>query len=580
MTGKLRDTLRGLGRTRRLMGPYLRRERTAIVTTIACVVIGVGLKLIEPWPLKLVLDHLVVPASKTGTVPTEPIFGSSPAVFLVLCALLGVAASALRAGFDYAETVGFAKIGNRVLSRVRGRVYQHLQALSLSFHTRQRTGDLVLRVTRDVNMLRDVTSTALLPLLANVLVLAGMVLVMALLDWRLTLLALAPAPLFLVTTFRLGRRIHEAAKKQRRREGQLAATAAESMAAIKGVQAMSLEHVFAQDFVARSDESQKQDVKTARLSARLERTTDLLAAVATALVLWYGTHLILGGEATAGELVVFLTYLRRTYNPARDLAKYTGRLAKAMAAGERIFDLLDTEPEVRDLPDARPAPPLRGAITFEQVSFAYEPGREVLRGVDLTVAPGDFVAVVGPSGIGKSTLACLLLRLYDPTSGRVCLDGYDVRGFTLVSLRAQISVVMQDTPLFAATVRENIAMGAGAVGDDRIEAAARAVNAHEFITALPQGYDTVVGERGADLSLGQRQRIALARAMVRNAPILILDEPTLGLDGENRDTVARAIVTLAEGRTTLLITHEPDLAGRAGILVRLDGARAITTRRQ
>ena len=491
--------------------------------------------------------------------------------------MLSVLASSLRAAFDYAETVGFAKIGNRVLNQVRGRVYQHLQALSLSFHTKQRTGDLVVRVTRDVNMLRDVVSTAALPLLASVLVLVGMITVMALLNWKLTLLALSPAPLYFLATIRLGRKIHAAARKQRKREGALASTAAESMAAIKLVQAMSLESVFAEDFVARSGQSQKEDVRTARLSARLERITDLLAAIATALVLWFGTKMIFANQSTAGDLVVFLTYLRRAYNPAKDFAKYTGRLAKAMAASERIVDLLETESDVRDLPNAQIASRLRGAIRFERVDFAYEPGRPVLRAIDLDVTAGTFVAVVGPSGIGKSTLAGLLLRLYDPTGGRVCIDGQDIKTFTLASLRAQISVVMQDTLLFAASVRENITMGAGVVAPERVEAAARAANAHDFISALPEGYDTVVGERGADLSLGQRQRIALARAMVRDTPILLLDEPTVGLDGENRELVAKAIFGLARGRTTLLITHDLELAGRADLVARIEDGQLIAT---
>jgi ATP-binding cassette subfamily B protein len=251
-------------------------------------------------------------------------------------------------------------------------------------------------------------------------------------------------------------------------------------------------------------------------------------------VLWYGTRLVLTGALTPGDLVVFLTCFKATFKPVQDFAKYTGRLAKATAAGERVLDLLDRPPEVRDLPGAVAAPPLRGEIRFEQVSFAYEPGCQVFDRMDLTIEAGRFVALVGPSGTGKSTLVNLLLRLYDPARGQVLIDGRDVRQYSLDSLRSQISVVLQETQLLAVSVAENIACGSQGSDRQAIEAAARLANAHDFIEALPHGYATVLGERGATLSGGQRQRIAIARAAVRAAPLLILDEPAAGLDEENQ----------------------------------------------
>jgi ATP-binding cassette subfamily B protein len=278
---------------------------------------------------------------------------------------------------------------------------------------------------------------------------------------------------------------------------------------------------------------------------------------------------------TAGDLLVFLTYLKNAFKPLRDLAKYTGRLAKATAAGERVLELLDREPEVRDRPGAVPAPPFQGAVCFEGVQFEYTPGHRVLRGIDLAVPAGRHVALVGPSGHGKTTLLSLLPRLYDPRRGRVLIDGRDIRDYTLESVRAQVSVVMQDTILFAATVRDNIAYGAPGATEDGILAASRLANAHDFVLALPDGYDTVLGERGATLSHGQRQRIAIARATMRNAPIIILDEPTAGLDEANARLVMEALERLIAGRTVFLITHTLSHARRADLIVVLEGGRVV-----
>jgi ATP-binding cassette, subfamily B, bacterial len=289
------------------------------------------------------------------------------------------------------------------------------------------------------------------------------------------------------------------------------------------------------------------------------------------LVLGFGALLVMRGALTPGGLLVFLAYLKTAFRPVRDLAKYTGRLAKATAAGERVLDLLDRTPDVRDLEGAVPAESLHGHVRFDAVSFAYENGSPVLRHVSFAADPGQQIALVGPSGIGKSTTVSLILRLYDPTAGRVMIDGRDIRDYTLASLRSQIGVVLQDSILFAASVWDNIAYGAPDVTREEIETAARLANAHDFIQALPNGYDTVLGERGATLSHGQRQRIAIARAAVRKAPLLILDEPTTGLDEENQRAVIEALKRLAAGRTTFLITHDLTFAADADLILYLEG---------
>jgi ATP-binding cassette, subfamily B, bacterial len=571
----LRQSLPGLRRIFLRFWPHLRKERALIVGSIAALVFGVALRLLEPWPLKFVLDGVLgYGRHGGGRVRHVPWLTSlQPATLLWVCAVAVAVIACLRAAAEYANTVGFAKIGNRVLTRVRTDLFRHVLGLPVAFHGSSRAGDLTIRVIGDVNLLRDAAVTAVLPLVANSLVIVGMWSVMFWMQWRLALLAAAVLPLLYFWTARTSGKIKESARRQRQREGAMAAAAAESLSAIKVVQALSLEPVFIDTFSSRAQEGQKQDVRTARLSAALERTVDVLLGIATAGVIWLGASLAQRGDVTAGDLIVFLAYLKRAFNPVQDFAKYTGRLAKATAAGERVIDLLDRTSPVTDSPDATPAPALKGHVRFVDVQYSYEPGHPVLRGFDLDVPPGQRVAIVGPSGIGKSTVAALLLRLFDPNEGRVEIDGHDVRGFTIASLRSQLGCVMQETLLFAASVRENIAYGAGEWSDAEIEAAARLANAHEFIMALPKGYDTPVGERGSTLSGGQRQRIAIARAAIRRAPILVLDEPTTGLDEEGGRVVVDAIERLAAGVTTFWITHDLSAAARADRIVYLEGGR-------
>jgi ATP-binding cassette subfamily B protein len=571
----LNQVLPSFWRIARRLWPFMRRQRLLIVGSTLALVAGTLFRLLEPWPLKFVFDRVLRTGHK-GRLPHVAAFDSlDPITVLTLAAVTVVGVAILRALTDYFNTVGFTVMGNRVLTELRHELYVHLQRLPLSFHTRARGGDLTIRVIQDVNMLKDATVTAVLPLLANVLILIGMWTVMVWLEWRLALLALVTFPLLWLRTTHLTRRIREAASKQRARQGAMAATAAESMGAIKVVQALSLEGMFADAFIHRSKKSQKEDIKASILSASLERTVDVLVAISTGMVLWYGARLVLANELTPGELLVFLTYLRRAFAPVQDFAKYTARLAKATAAGERILDLLDRKPEIRDLPGAVSAPILHGAVAFEGVQFGYENGAPVLHDVDFSVSPGEHVALVGPSGIGKSTLLDLLLRLYDPVKGRVLIDGRDIREYKLESLRSQISVVLQDNLLFSATLRDNIAYGAPDATLDAIEAAAHLANAHEFICATPQGYDAEVGERGVTLSHGQRQRIAIARAAIKGAPILILDEPTSGLDEENSRAVIEALERLTAGRTTFLVSHDLRLASRADLILFLEHGNVI-----
>ncbi len=559
----LRDAAPGLRRTLTRFRPHLREQRKLLILGCIALFAEVALRLLEPWPLKYVLDAVIAAAGADLRTP-QP---AELRTVLIVATVALVAVVVLRAVAAYLMTILFALAGNRVLTRVRAELYAHLHTLSMAYHDKARTGDLVTRVTGDIGRLQEVTVTAALPLAGNVVTLAGMLVVVAVLDWQLALLVLLVFPVFLVTSVRLTRRITTVSRSQRQAEGALASLATESLGSMQVVQAYSLENQMQETFGGSNAKSLRDGVKAKKLSAGLERKTDVLVGLATALVLYVGALRVLAGELTPGELVVFLTYLKTAFKPMRDLAKYTARIAKAAASGERIVDILDTRPDIADRSWARPADSFRGDVRFEGVQLSYEPGHPVLRGLDLWVPAGERIAVVGASGAGKSTLVSLLTRLRDPDDGRVLVDGHDLRDLTIESVRRQVAIVLQESVLFAGTVRDNIAFGRPDATSEQIKAAARLAEAHEFVLTLPDGYDTVIGERGSTLSGGQRQRIAIARAAIRDAAIIVLDEALTGLDQDTEREVVQALARLTEGRTTFVITHDLDAAAGADRIV-------------
>ena len=555
--------------------PGLKAHATKLFWATACMIGGVVLRLVEPWPLQIVLDYVLAGLPAPPILNSWAVWGaeqlntSKPIAILTACAVGLVIIAVIRAGVDYYRTVAFTLIGNAVISDLRGQLFRHLQTLSLDFHSRTRSGDLTVRLTSDVSMLKDVTVSAALPLLSSALLLCGMLGVMLWMNWQLGLIILAAFPIFAFITYGSSRKIHLSARKQRKREGALASTAAENLAAVKSLQAQGGSVSSAANFSSENKKSHKEGARTSRLMAGLERSVDVQIAVVTAIILWLGTQSVLTGALTAGELVVYLAYLKRGFKPLQDFAKYTGRLSKAIAAGERITELLREQPDIVDSPGAVAAPKIRGSITLEDVCFAYKRThgsagtvtlRPVMKNLNLNIEAGQSVAIVGPSGIGKSTLLSLLLRLREPSSGCIRIDGTDIRDWTIDSLRQQMSVILQENSIFATTIRENIAMFCPTATLAEIEAAAEAASAHKFIVQLADGYETLVGERGVDLSQGQLQRLAIARAALRNVPILLLDEPTSNLDAENRQHVMSALRRVAHNRTTLIITHDLDLA--------------------
>jgi ATP-binding cassette subfamily B protein len=570
----LRDALPGLNRVLAHLAPYIRGQRGLIAGGAAAMIAAVLAKLAEPWPLKIVIDH-VVPVG-AGGAPGTGIAAIDTLTMDQLLAVVAVGlvlAIGLRALFEYLATIAFALAGARILTRVRGDLFRHLQALPLSFHQTARTGDLTVRLISDIGMLKETAVTALMPLAVNTLVLAGMVGIMLWVDWQLALIALAPLPLLWLSTVKFGRRIQTVSRRTRATEGAMAATASEALSGIRTVQALGLEAGMQQSFAGANDAALTQDVKAKRLAAGLERLVDLLLAGAIAMVLYFGARSVMDGRITPGDLLVFITYLKNTFRPVRDYAKFSARLAKATAAGERVVELLQTRSTLADRPGAPALATSGAAILFENVRFGHG-GKPVLDALSLAIPPSQSVALTGHSGAGKSTLLGLALRLADPESGRIMIDGQDLREVTQDSLRRAFAFIPQETVLFRASVADNIAIAAGRkVTRAEIEAACRLAAAHDFIAALPEGYDTILAERGATLSAGQRQRLSLARGALRDAPILVLDEPTVGLDAESEALVSAAIWRLAEGRTTLIVTHDLALAARADRVVCLAEGR-------
>jgi ATP-binding cassette, subfamily B, bacterial len=567
---KLSEMISGQRRIMRHIAPYMPQYRGLIVGSGLALIGATVMRLLEPWPLKLVIDQVVKGNHNSKGSGIAFLDALSSMELLAVCSAMVVVTIGVRAIFEYLSTIGFSLAGSRVLTQLRHDLYRHLQRLSLAFHDRTRTGDLTMRIVSDISLMREAAVTAILPLFTNILILVGMAGVMLALNWKLALIALSPIPVLIFATVRLGHKIQAASRVQRSREGGIASSTAESMAGMRIVQALSLEDRMASIFQGFNSGSLKDGVKAKRLSASLERLTDLMTALSTAMVLWFGALLVIRAVLTPGDLIVFLTYLKFTFRPIRDFAKNTSRMAKATTAGERVIDLLEETPDISDAANAVTAPAFKGAVRFENVGFGYGDGRSVLKSVNLAIEPGQVAALVGPSGVGKSTIASLLMRLYEPTSGRVLIDGCDIRHFTRASLRAQISVVLQESLLFSDSVRENIALARPDATDAEIEAAARLANAHDFIAQMPEGYDTVLAERGVSLSMGQRQRLAIARAALRHSPILILDEPTAGLDRKNEQQVIDALRRLSRGRAVLLITHDLELAAEADMIAVLD----------
>ncbi len=496
--------------------------------------------------------------------------GSKKMSVLYFAALTVVAIALIGAISSYLEKYLTTSVGQWVMHDLRRSVYHHVQRLSLSFHDKGRTGDLISRITSDIDAIQDFISQALLGILVNVLTLVGMLAVMFYLDWRFTLIALSVAPPLFFVVYFYTRRIKQASRAVRKKESEIVSIAQEVLSSIRVVKAFSREDYEQERFERQSLESVETALQARSLKAKLAPVVQIIVAVGTCLVLWYGTRLVLSGELSTGSLLVFLIYLGKMYKPMRELSKMADTLSKTAVGFERIQEVVDTEREVKNLKGARRAPRFQGDIEFSHVDFGYSPDSQTLRDVNFRIKAGQVAAFVGPTGAGKTTIASLVARFYDPTKGEVRIDGHDVRSYRLKSLRQQIGFVLQESVLFRAPIWQNIAYGKPEASRAEIISAAKLANADEFIVQMPEGYDTIVGERGATLSGGQRQRIAIARAIIRNAPILIMDEPTSDLDSASEELVFDALGRLMEGRTSIVIAHRLTTVRKADVIFVLD----------
>jgi ATP-binding cassette subfamily B protein len=538
---------------RRLLRPHLK----GLTIGIAAVFVEGIANLAEPWPLKVVLDNVLKSKPGHGWL-NQLIFsaaGTDKFAILKFAALAVLVIAAVGAVSSYTEKYITTNLGQWVVHDLRHTLYSHIQRLSLCFHDQKQTGDLISRLTSDIEAIQSFIASGLLGVLMNSLTLVGMVAIMFSLNWRFTLIALSVAPLLFVVVFHYTRRIKKATREVRRKEGEMVSVIQEVLSSMRVVKAFGREEFEQQRMAEESRESIEIALRVRGLKVKLTPMVDMLIAVGTCLVLWFGGRMALTGTLSTGSLVLFVWYLGRMYKPMRELSKMTDAYSKAAVGYERIREVLDTDHDVRDVPGARRAPVFRGRIELSNVSFGYEPNYPVLKQISLMVEPGQVVALVGPTGAGKTTIINLIPRFYDPDAGTVKIDGTDVKLFQQESLRQQISFVLQETLLFHGPVWYNIAYGKPDASRTEILCAAELANAHEFIEQMPQGYDTVIGERGVTLSGGQRQRIAIARAVIRKTPILILDEASTGLDPASEKLVFEALDRLMEGRTSIVIAH-------------------------
>lgn len=541
-------------RTVKMILPFVKRHKLLVTLGLLALMGDVVFRILEPWPVKYAVDTVseALGAEVADVATTDENVGQLIAFWAVALALIVGG----RAMCNYASTIAFARTGVKVVAALRVRVFAHIQSLSLRYHSKASVGDTSQRLVGDMGRLQEVAVTAGLPLAGNVLTLVTLFVVVIVLNPMLSVIVLVTGIAYLLVSRSLSPQITSASRDTRKGEGRLVGDAAEALAAIRVVQAYGLEDTVASGFAAGNNTAVKAGIRARRLAARLERSTDVFVGVATAVVLGFGGWQVLSGIMTPGDMVLFLMYLKVAMKPLRDMAKYTGRIARATASGERIADLLDEPIEIQDPPHPMPMRQVSGDIRFWNVSAADGRGVPLFEDLNLHIPAGQRVGLLGPSGAGKSTLTGYLMRLADPDSGSVLVDGYSTRSVAKSQLRANIAVLLQESVLFSTSIADNIRHGRPDATDEEVVAAARRAGAHQFIMSLPDEYQTVLGNRGDTLSGGQRQRVAIARALIREAPIVLLDEPTTGLDPASKSLVETSLRELTRGRTTVAITHD------------------------
>ena len=516
--------------------PYLFRGFCAAI----CTVIAAGGTAYLPWIIKDMVDQVL---KEKNTDMLNYIVISIIVVFIIR----GIA--------YYGQSYLMNYVGQRVIIDIRKAVFEKLQRLSLSFYDKNKTGTIMSYVTNDVNALQSAMVENVVEMVTESVILIASIVMMIYLDWRLFLVTFSTFPVVLLFIDQFGKRIRKSGSRIQEATADITSVLQETVSSARVIKSFVREEYEIQRFDRENMNNFRANMKYAQLSATLTPTIEFVAAVGVTIILWYGGNSVIEGSITAGSLVAFLTYAVNISNPIKRLSRVIGNIQKALAAAQRVFDVLDLPETIHNAPDAKALPMVKGNVRFENVSFSYNPGEQVLNNVSFDVKPGQMIAFVGPSGAGKSTVASLLPRFYDVTDGSITIDGEDIRRVTLDSLREQVGIVPQETVLFNGTVYDNILYGRLNATKEEVEAAAKAANAHNFIMELPQGYQTMLGDRGVNISGGQRQRISIARAILKNPQILILDEATSALDTESERVVQEALDRLMIGRTSFVIAH-------------------------
>lgn len=536
--------------------PYLFRGACAAI----CTAIAAGGTAYLPWIIKDMVDQVL---KEKDVAMLNYIVISIIVVFVIR----GIA--------YYGQSYLMNYVGQRVIIDIRKAVFEKLQRLSLSFYDKNKTGTIMSYVTNDVNALQSAMVENVVEMVTESVILIASIVMMIYLDWKLFLVTFSTFPIVLLFIDQFGKRIRKSGSRIQEVTADITSVLQETVSSARVIKSFVREDYEINRFDKENLNNFRANMKYAQLSATLTPTIEFVAAVGVTIILWYGGNSVINGSITAGSLVAFLTYAVNISNPIKRLSRVIGNIQKALAAAQRVFDVLDLPETIKNTPDAKALPPVKGKVRFDHVSFSYDPGEEVLSDVSFDVKPGEMVAFVGPSGAGKSTVASLLPRFYDVNDGSISIDGTDIRGVTLNSLREQVGIVPQETILFNGSVYDNILYGRLDATKEEIEAAAKAANAHNFIMELPDGYNTMLGDRGVNISGGQRQRISIARAILKNPQILILDEATSALDTESERVVQEALDRLMVGRTSFVIAHRLSTIKNADKIMVLEKGRLV-----
>ncbi len=557
---------------------YAVRRWPALVGVAACMLVKIGFDVLKPWPLKFLVDHVLREQPMTPAVADAVAIlpgSTTPENLITWCVTATVVLFVLTKLFLLLSACANLAFGQRMVYDLASDLFGHLQRLSLRFHSRNSVGDSIRRVTSDCGCVATIVRDALLPVVSAIVTLAVMFVIMLQLDPALALMSLLVVPFMIVVFRRYAEPMLERSYAQHAVEGKLYEVVEQTLTAMPVVQAFNREELTGKRFRSVTDAMIGATLATTNVQLKFKVLMGLTTTLGTAAILWIGATHVLEGQLSVGGILVFLSYLASLYAPLETLMYTSSTIQGAAGSARRVLEVLETDREVKDRPGALPLAAAKGHVVLENVTFGYEPDRPILQGISLEVRPGEVVAIVGATGAGKTTLVSLIPRFFDPWQGRVLIDGHDVRDVRLKSLRQQVALVLQEPFLFPLSLAENIAYGRPNATAVQIEAAARAANAHAFIDALPLRYDTPAGERGAKLSGGERQRLSIARAFLKDAPILILDEPTSALDAATESALLEALHRLVRGRTTLIIAHRLSTIRNADRIVVVHEGRVV-----